>query len=161
MFGLFKGNKRLPDDVQRRVEGLSSQAVRALARNDADGRQQAYRHCLEALELLPEPPGQWPQAAQLFAVLGDVYWQSGDFETASNAYIDAISCRDALGDAALHLRLGRAHYELGDSDRAADELCRAYLASAHAGRGLAIFEGEDPKYFEFLKTRMQAPHDGW
>ena len=29
MFGLFKGNKRLPDDVQRRVEGLSSQALRA------------------------------------------------------------------------------------------------------------------------------------
>jgi hypothetical protein len=43
----------------------------------------------------------------------------------------------------LHLRLG------------ADELARAYM-----GAGADIFDGAG-KYFAFLKSRLQAPPDGW
>ena len=39
---------------------------------------------------------------------------------------------------------------------AADELARAYM-----GAGTEIFENDDPKYLEFLKTKLKSLDDGW
>jgi hypothetical protein len=39
-------------------------------------------------------------------------------------------------------------------DRAADELTRAYM-----GGDEEIFDNEDPKYFQFLKTRIKLSPD--
>ena len=55
-----------------------------------------------------------------------------------------------LGNPFLHLRLGQSQYELGELDRAADELMRAYM-----GAGEDIFVSEDPKYRAFLATRAK------
>jgi hypothetical protein len=62
---------------------------------------------------------------------------------------------DAIGNPFLHLRLGQCLYELGDLDRAADELTRAYL-----GGGADLFDGAD-QYLAFLKTRLEPPPGGW
>jgi hypothetical protein len=62
----------------------------------------------------------------------------------------------ATGNPFLHLRLGQCRFELGDLDRAADELARAYM-----GDGEDVFEDEAPKYLAFLKTRLQPPSGGW
>jgi hypothetical protein len=43
--------------------------------------------------------------------------------------------------------------ELGDHDRAADELMRAYM-----GGGPDIFDEDDPKYLAFLRTRADLGH---
>lgn len=67
----------------------------------------------------------------------------------------AMQCPAAIGNPFLHLRLGQCQFELGNLDRAADELARAYM-----GAGADIFEGAD-KYFAFLKTRLQPPPGGW
>jgi hypothetical protein len=67
-----------------------------------------------------------------------------------------MHCPKAIGNPFLHLRLGQCQFELGNLDRAADELARAYM-----GAGLEIFDSEDAKYFEFLKMRMAPPSDGW
>ena len=48
------------------------------------------------------------------------------------------------------MRLGQCHFELGELDRAADELMRAYM-----GAGSDIFKDQDPKYIEFLNTRAK------
>jgi len=66
-----------------------------------------------------------------------------------------MRCPDAIGNPFLHLRLGQCQFELGELDRAADELARAYM-----GAGAKIFEGGD-KYFSFLKTRLEPPPGGW
>lgn len=55
----------------------------------------------------------------------------------------------------LHLRLGQAQLELKNEVRAAEELCRAYM-----GAGKEIFAKEDPKYFDFLKTKISPPSSG-
>jgi hypothetical protein len=49
----------------------------------------------------------------------------------------------------IHLRLGQLYHEGGKLEKAADELARAYM-----GAGGDIFIREDPKYFEFLKTKI-------
>jgi hypothetical protein len=54
------------------------------------------------------------------------------------------------------MRLGQCQFELGNKERAADELARAYMAE-----GSEIFKEEDPKYFAFLKTRLKPPASGW
>jgi len=47
------------------------------------------------------------------------------------------------------LRLGQVYFELNDVDKAADNLTRAYM-----GDGLRVFEGQDVKYLDFLKTKI-------
>ena len=59
-----------------------------------------------------------------------------------------MHCPDAIGNPFIHLRLGQCQFELGNPDRSADELMRAYM-----GGGPEIFGNDDPKYLEFLSTR--------
>ncbi|MFB3892000.1 MAG: hypothetical protein ACE15C_08250, partial [Phycisphaerae bacterium] len=56
------------------------------------------------------------------------------------------------GGHTLVLGLGECSYELGDLDAAGDELARAYL-----GGGAELFDKQDPKYFEYLRTRLRPP----
>lgn len=55
--------------------------------------------------------------------------------------------RDAggIGNPFSHLILRQAQFELGDLDRAKENLALAYM-----GGGKEIFEGDDPKYYEYL-----------
>ena len=61
-------------------------------------------------------------------------------------------CPGGLGNPFVHLRLGECCFDIGERDRAADELTRAYM-----GAGREIFAEEDPKYIEFLGTRIKPP----
>jgi hypothetical protein len=45
---------------------------------------------------------------------------------------------------------------LGDLEGAAEELVQAYML-----KGEAIFDGEDPKYLAFLKSKVKPPPGGW
>ena len=50
----------------------------------------------------------------------------------------------------VHLNKGICHFELNEPDHAADSFTRAYMLE-----GEDIFENKDPKYFEFLKTKIE------
>ncbi|EPQ3362139.1 hypothetical protein O3I57_002684 [Acinetobacter baumannii] len=54
-----------------------------------------------------------------------------------------------MGNPYIHLRLGQLYYEEGYFDDSADELTRAYM-----GGGLGIFLEDDPKYLDFLETKI-------
>jgi tetratricopeptide (TPR) repeat protein len=110
---------------------------------------------VEALELLPEPKTQWEAATWLLVAIGDANYLGGHYEQARSALADAMHCPGAIGNPFIHLRLGQVQFELGNRERAADELARAYM-----GAGTGIFEDEDPKYFDFLKTVLKPPVGG-
>ncbi|WP_375514175.1 tetratricopeptide repeat protein [uncultured Nostoc sp.] len=74
----------------------------------------------------------------------------GDYENARHALQKAMYCPDAIGNPYIHLKLGQAQLELGNFERAQDELARAYIIE-----GKAIFENEDSKYYEYLKTFLR------
>jgi tetratricopeptide (TPR) repeat protein len=103
-----------------------------------------------AWDLLPQPQTNWEAATWILAAIGDANFLGRDFQAGRDNLSLAMHCPDAIGNPFLHLRLGQCQFELGDLDRAADELTRAYM-----GQGDEIFDGEDPKYFEFLKTRIE------
>lgn len=50
----------------------------------------------------------------------------------------------------VHFNKGLCHFELGEYDQAADSFTRAYMLE-----GETIFQKQDAKYFDFLKTRIK------
>lgn len=115
----------------------------------------AYNNYMRALELVPEPKEQFQATTWILAALADLYFKAKDFKQAANVLFDAMHCAQAVGNPFLHLRLGQVQYELGEYVRAADELSRAYM-----GAGKEIFKAEEPKYFEFLKSKISPPPGG-
>jgi tetratricopeptide (TPR) repeat protein len=151
MFGLFKKNA-LPPKTVVEIERLSSLGNLQLEEENFSG---AYESFTQALDLLPDPKEKWPEATWLFAALGDMYFQSRNYDQAMQAFNDAMHCPQAIGNPYLHLKLGQCQYEVSNFDRAADELTRAYM-----GGGAEIFSQDDPKYFDFLKTKISPPTSG-
>jgi tetratricopeptide (TPR) repeat protein len=143
----------LPDDVFARITELCEEG------NDL-AEQGAFSEAVgmfqEAWDLLPEPAVRWQAATWILAALGDVYFLSGDYEAAREKLSLAMHAPGAIGNPFLHLRLGQVQFELENASRAADELARAYLQE-----GKKIFEGEDPKYLDFIKGKLRPPEGGW
>jgi tetratricopeptide (TPR) repeat protein len=106
----------------------------------------------EAWQLLPEPKEDWEAATWLLSAIGDAYYSAREFQDSVSAFSGALLCPGGLGNAFIHLRLGQAYWELGDSRRAQDNLARAYMAG-----GRDVFQAEDPKYLTFLSTCLKPP----
>ncbi|KAF0813448.1 hypothetical protein IGB42_01799 [Andreprevotia sp. IGB-42] len=151
MFGFSRKNE-LRAKTAAEIEQLSEAGNALLDKEDFNG---AFKHFMKALDLLPEPKTKWREATWLLAALGDVYFLSRSYAQALQAFSDVMHCPEAIGNPFLHLRLGQCQFEAGNLDRAADELARAYM-----GGGLEIFQNDDDKYFEFLKTRLKPPANG-
>lgn len=134
-----------------RITALTDQG-NALAENgDLEDALRAYG---DALELVPQPVSEWEASAWLFAALGDVLFQQGKYVEARHALTEAMRGPGALGNPFIHLRLGQAHFELKDHERAKDELARAYM-----GGGDEIFDGEDPKYRNYIREILRPRDD--
>jgi len=142
----------LPTEIHEKVELLSKQG-NALAEHAK--YTEAAQKFIDALNLLPEPIENWEACTWLLVAIGDVNYLQGAYEHAKKAFSDAMHCPNAIGNPFIHMRLGQSQFELGNTERAADELARAYM-----GAGKEIFEDDDPKYFNFLKTVLKPPADG-
>jgi tetratricopeptide (TPR) repeat protein len=142
----------LPDDVYSRIKVLCK-------KGDLFARNRDFAAALEkywsAWDLLPEPQTDWNAATWILAAVGDANFLGGDFVAGRDNLSMAMRCPNAIGNAFLHLRLGQCEFELGNLERATDELTRAYM-----GNGAGIFKGAE-KYFEFLKTQLLPPPKGW
>ena len=117
---------------------------------DAGKLDEARGLFMQAWALLPEPQSEWEATTWLAASIGDIDFLKGHYADARQTLQFAMICPGGLGNPFLHLRLGQSQYELGELDRAADELMRAYM-----GAGEDIFAAEDPKYRVFLATRAK------
>ncbi len=143
----------LSDKIHEEIKRLCAAGdVLANERNFAA----ALKEYWAAWELLPEPKFDWQAATWILGTIGDVNYQAGDYEAGRNNLSNSMLCPGAFGNAFLHLRLGQCEFELNSLDRAADDLARAFIV-----QGKEIFKQEDPKYLEFVKSRLEPPEDGW
>lgn len=140
-------SETLPADIDTRVKYLCAAGDTLAAKGDP---REAFQNYREALSLLPDPAEDWEAATWILAAIGDLYFGILRFEKSRAAFSDAVTCPGGLGNPFIHLRLGQCHFELGEMDRAADELTRAYM-----GAGEDLFQSADPKYFDFLKQRIE------
>ena len=152
MFG-FGRRKKLPGAVSKQIDELCAQG-------DSLAEQEKYPDALKlywsAWDLLPEPKTNWEAATWILAAVGDANFLAADFVAGRDNLASAMICPNAIGNPFLHLRLGQCQFELGELDRAADNFARAYLPE-----GKRLFEKEDPKYMEFVKSKLKAPDGGW
>lgn len=147
------GKKVLPEKIHAEVKKLSARADQlAKAGNFGD----AILLYWDAWDLLPEPKQDWSAALWLLTAIGDANFLNKDYVACRDNLSFAMRVPGAVGNPFLHLRLGQCQFELGNMDRAADELARAYIPE---GRG--IFNHDDPKYLDFIKSKLKPPPAGW
>lgn len=138
---------KLSDEIDEQIQSLCQEGDELAG----DGTYAKALDCYwAAWNLLPEPKTGWEAATWILGAVGDANYLNRDFAAGRDNLSFAMRCPGAIGNAFLHLRLGQCDYQLGNLDRAADELTRAYMAA-----GVEIFEQDDTKYLAFLKTRLE------
>lgn len=143
----------LPDDIEAEVARLVAEAEEF---TDAGEDGLALERFRAGWDLFPEPKGEWQRALQLLGGVADSLFLLGDYEGCRRAMQVALRTGGGPDNPFICLRLGQCHLELGDERGAGD-----WLASAMMAGGLEVFEGEDPKYWAFLRGRLDPPPGGW
>jgi tetratricopeptide (TPR) repeat protein len=123
-------------------EALHGRIAALCARGDALAEAAEYLQAIdvhgEALALVPAPIDDWEAATWILAAIGDAHFLRGSFEPARVAFGRAMHGPGAIGNPWLHLRLGQVCYEVGELGR-------------------ELFEDDDPRYWEFLRSRIRLP----
>lgn len=141
----------LSEAVASEVEQWALSGDDKAAAGDYRGAIQDYH---QALRLLPRPISQWSACGYLMVSIGDTHFRAGDFRKALTTLDLAMGCPGTQWNPFVHLRLGQVQAELGDCERAAEELVWA-LANA----GPEIFDGEHPKYLALATALEHTPGD--
>jgi tetratricopeptide (TPR) repeat protein len=137
---------QLSDTLHKQIIDLCKEGDAQVSAGRPEDAKQKY---IAALKLLPGEPNQWEAATWIYVALGDVHFHSQNFDKAFKCFYNAVQCPKGLGNPYIHLRLGQLYFEQNNFDKATDELTRAYM-----GGGINIFMEDDPKYLEFLETKI-------
>ena len=123
---------------------------------DAEQDSDALIRFRAAWDLLPEPKDEQPPAVRILAAIADCHFYLGNWEECRRAVQHAFRCGAEVDNPFLRLRLGQSLYELGGEQEAANWLVPVYLQE-----GRKPFEDEEPKYLQFVRTRLDPPPGGW
>ncbi|MFT5822645.1 MAG: tetratricopeptide (TPR) repeat protein [Crocinitomix sp.] len=138
----------LSDKVHSEIKKLCSAGDNLADKGNFSGALSKY---WKAFDLIPDPKTDWDAATWILVAIGDSNFLGQDYEAGRDNLANAMHCPGAIGNPFIHMRLGQCQFELNNLDKAADELTRAY-----AIKGDEIFSDEDPKYLDFLKTRIST-----
>ena len=139
--------KYLNDEIYQKVLTLCKAGDDQAAKGKLEEAKDSY---LDALELLPSNHKEWEAATWIYVAVGDVHLRLGNYEKAFKSFYNAVQCPNGLGNPYIHFRLGQLYFEQENWEKATDEFVRAYM-----GAGLEIFMEDDPKYLEFLETKIK------
>ncbi|XQE68415.1 tetratricopeptide repeat protein [Pseudomonas sp. P3C3] len=142
----------LPDELHNRIQALSAEGD-SLA--ESTTYEKAIEKYNEAWSLLPDPKNEWEASTWLLAAIGDACFFSGYYTSGIEALQYSLTCPGGADNPFIFLRLGQCQFEKNEYAAATENLCSAYML-----QGKEIFASESPKYFEFLKTRIQSPASG-
>lgn len=133
----------LDDLIHQRIISLSKYGDKLSESARYEAAVEKYK---EALKMLPAPYERWEAALWIYTAMGDVRFKQGDFGKSLKCFANATLCPAGIGNPFIHLRLGQCEFELGNNERAKNELARAYM-----GGGEEIFDEDDIKYLSFIK----------
>lgn len=138
----------IDEPTNEKIDQLAEQGNEAF---DHENYREAIALWEKALNLVPEPQHFYAQSQWLYVSIGDAFFALNDFTAALTHFENAKSnvMENGYHNPFLCLRLGQCFLETGDSDNAKEFLLRAYMIE-----GEAIFNEDDPKYFDFLKNNV-------
>jgi hypothetical protein len=138
----------VPQEIQEQLEAL---AERADAAFEADDYARAKELFLKAFYLLPEPRYEWPQGGILLDGASLAKLLAGDGHGVLELLRDGLEA-PVMNSPLINLRIGQAFLIGEDEDTAANHLLFALL-----GGGRAVFDTEDPVFYEFATERIRPP----
>lgn len=143
----MSGNENVLDDlVYQRVVSLSKYGDKLAKSARYDEAIEKYK---EALQMLPSPYENWEAANWIYVAIGDARFKQGYFEKSLKSFVNSTHCPSGTVNPFIHLRLGQCEFELGNRERAANDLEKAYIDA-----GNEIFLEDDIKYLNFIKARL-------
>lgn len=110
----------------------------------------ALKFYWQAWALLPEPKIDWIAATWILTAIGDVNYLTEDYLTGVENFSEVFKCPNAIGNPFLHMRLGQCLFEIEQTEKALEELFKAYMCG-----GYEIFSDENPKYLTYLKSKIK------
>ena len=146
----------LPDELYEQIVSLSDAGNEMAEAGNLEGAVSSWR---EATELLPEPRFLWEATSWLFGSIGDVLAEmafGGEHESrkralitqAREAFVDALASSGGSSNPLFQMRFGQLEYELGYEESAREALLKAYMLD-----GEDIFEHEDARYLDLLRSK--------
>jgi len=114
----------------------------------------------DAIKLIPEPIEQWTYIRVLWLSIAENYWlnakfkkgEGGGYYEALEVYRMLMKLPRSVGKSDYHAKIGQIRYELGDIQKAKDELIRSFLLS-----GMQDFDNMDStKYFDLIKPIVEG-----
>ncbi|MEH1712005.1 tetratricopeptide repeat protein [Acinetobacter pittii] len=138
--------KQLPNEIHEEITFLCKRGDELVKHGNVE---EAKKNYIDSLKLLPSDHREWEAATWIYVAMGDMYFHLKNYEQAFKCFYNAVQCPQGLGNPYIHLRLGQLYFEEGSFDESADELTRAYM-----GGGLGILLEDDPKYLDFLVTKI-------
>jgi len=139
--------RELPDAIYAQITALSDRGNELSENGEYEAALAEYE---AALRLVPNPKDPWEAASWLYTAVGDCHFLLGRFEQACDALSKARNCADGHGDPFINLRLGQALFERDELAQAKEALLQAYMLE-----GEEIFNDEDPKYLDFLRSTVK------
>jgi len=134
----------LTDDQQELMDQCVAKGDAAMESENFNAAADFYE---QAYAVLPEPKDDWEPSGYIIAATGDALFNAGKYKEALEKLLVAdefYSAGEAQNPFVL-LRLGETYFELGEEEKAAATLLKAYQME-----GSDLFE-EDKKYLKFLK----------
>lgn len=144
----MQNKEEISEQLQSELDKHSEEGNKYFDNNEYDKALKIWK---KALELIPEPKKNFSESVWFLTSIGDIYFMQGKYEEAFNNFEDAKNnlSGDGINNPFILLRLGQSAFELGKKDFATENLLRAYMLE-----GKEIFEEDDKKYFEFLKSNI-------
>jgi len=138
----------LTDEQQELMDACVAKGDVAMESENFEAAADFYE---QAYAVLPEPKDDWEPSGYITAATGDALFNAGKYKEALEKLLIADEFYTA-GEAQnpfVLLRLGGTYFELGEEEKAASTLLKAYKME-----GGDLFE-EDKKYLKFLKKHHQ------
>ncbi len=144
----IQNKKEISEQLQYELDMCAEEGNKYFDNNEYDKALEIWE---KALDLIPEPKKNFSEAVWFLTSIGDIYFIQEKYEEAFNNFEDAKNnlSGDGTNNPFILLRLGQSAFELGKKELATENLLRAYMLE-----GKEIFEEDDKKYFEFLKSKV-------
>ncbi|MES2261141.1 MAG: tetratricopeptide repeat protein [Pseudomonadota bacterium] len=139
--------------VHKQVVALSASGDSLAEVGDWNGALSKYN---DAWKIIPAPKNEWEASTWVLSSIADACFFSENFQSALDALRYAMVCPGGAGNPFLHLRLGQCAFEKNELNEAVEHLARAYMLE-----GMKIFQNDDSKYFDFLKSKIPPPASGY